>query len=339
MEFLFLLTNFDNVAIWIYDVACFIVFEACKHIENRNEYIDAINTPSFKYVIVIMAPISEIKQGLLDKNVMIRIPKDAVIYRGAKFTVDLTKTYNINGSTWFTTDRDHDFICSNGNKRFIYTIGEQLSLYGLINLQHPIVRDLLNRAIDSFSDNEVDDIVNFATHHKLIKKDTAEINATNIKGILKSVYGGISMQNQMKLMDTAIFNSRLKRTSSLFNIMKTNLKNSGFRYSHQIYDPLLLHIIVKVLPQKYPIFVGIIGWFHDPWYTPWHDKEKTIIHVFKQEIAMIIPTSVTDPFANISFEDVNLDNECLNTNPQPGHVQPGGTHTRSIKKKHGTRKK
>lgn len=286
--------------------------------------------------------IKEIQQGLLEKNIMINIPVGAVIFRGVKEDVtDLTKSYSINGSTWFTTDSAHDFICAPKYKRGVYTIRPQLSEYGLINLQHPVMRDLLNRAIDRFSEKELKEIATFATKKFPENKD-ASIDASTIKSNLKSVYGGISMQEQMKLMNTEIFYNRLQRTSSLFNIMKSNLKNSGFRHSTTTYDALLLHIIVKILPQKYPIFVGIIGWFHDPWDTPWHDKEKDKIHVFKQEIAMIIPSDIGDPFTNMSFQDVTPE-DCSNTNPQPypkprpppPPQQPGGARL----KKRNSRKK
>ena len=87
------------------------------------------------------------------------------------------------------------------------------------------------------------------------------------------------------------------------------------------------------MPQKYPTFKGIIGWFHDPWSTPWHDKEKTQIHVFKQEIAMIIPSDIGDPFTNMKFEDVKPDElECSNTNQQPQPLpqpQPGGARKKN----------
>ena len=204
-----------------------------------------------------------ILQGLIQKNVIVPIPIGQTIYRGVGPKVNNTnvhRSFNVGGSTWFTSDVNHDFICAKGNQRAAYKIGNALGAYGLVNLKDATMQAILNRAIDLLAD---DDIKMIKSWIELLEPQLSIPNDT-IKNNLKAVYGGISMQEQMSLMDSKIFAERLQRTKALHVFLKSQLRISGFRYSTQLYDRLLLYIIAKIFNTRYKIFNGVIGWYHEP---------------------------------------------------------------------------
>lgn len=231
------------------------------------------------------------------------------VYRG----VPLTKTNNFlnaRGPTWFSMDREHDFIALPGYQRIIFKLQQmpRSDPPRLINLQNELVREVLNRAIDRLTKTDLEKCILdvsslygpkpnwFKDSCKITQRRIITINEPQFKSQLKSVYGGISFIEQMKTMEDGVFAERMNRTGNLSVRIKTNITRSnlfGYRYSTEDYDRALVILICTVFINHH-FFKNVVGWVHEEWETAWHDKYKSGSHKFKHEMVIYNASTVFD---------------------------------------------
>lgn len=125
------------------------------------------------------------------------------------------------------------------------------------------------------------------------------LDEKHFKSQLKSVYGGISFAEQIKVMEDRVFSDRVGRTQSLPVIIKHTLGKSGelmgYRYSTEDYDRALVVALCEIFAKNYPFFTNVVGWVHGEWSTPWHDKYRNGTHLFKQELVVYNATRFLEP--------------------------------------------
>ena len=209
----------------------------------------------------------------------------SIIYRGVN---NPNKLYNTkNYPSWFSTDKNHDFI--NDDNRYTFEVIKPIKL---INLQNPLIVRLLNRAIDRLSDSELMQFgALISEYHK-----TFTFVDNNIKDHLKGVYGGISFVRQMQIVHPDILRERTHKITLFTSAIQEKLNEQNYRYSRFEFDQLLCMIIVHIFAKKYKFFEGVMGWIHNEWLTPWHDKYQNLSNLFKTEIAVVVPA---DTYLNI----------------------------------------
>ena len=202
---------------------------------------------------------------------------------------------------WFTLDPKHDFILDS-----IFVQGRSVATVSLhnsikvINLQNKLIRQLLNLAIDRITLAEAAPIFNYLDTRYNKPGDLWNNETTNYDAIkkfqhlklrLKAVYGGISFDEQFKIVHHKYIMERANKIGNFIDVMQRFNQSDGFRLSQYEYDVALCNIIVKLFSKKHKFFEDVKGWIHDQWVTPWHDKNKDMSDIFKNEVVLILENS------------------------------------------------
>lgn len=226
-----------------------------------------------------------------ENNIKINL-KDHTLHRGVPSTT--IHTYLLNAPQWFSHNENHDYIVElkpDGTplrERRTVTVLQDITV---INLKHPLIHNLLNIAIDNLDNTSLTTLVN-ALNAKYQPTDTenyiSDMDPNNIKKSLKSVYGGVSLHDQFKVMSDKKIQERMTKIEKLVSFLKQSINMSSFRYSFYKYDRLLVILIVQVFASQYKFFEHVKGWYHSDWQTPWHDKYKDKSQVFITEVVMYV---------------------------------------------------
>jgi hypothetical protein len=215
----------------------------------------------------------------------VNIPVQTILYRGVK-TDTQQPYYKPNQPQWFSHDSNHDYIESYLNTgsgfKVTYKVAKPIRV---INLKNEMVRNLLNVAIDRLQTTIISDLL---TNLKIEHSNNA------YKNNLKSTYGGITFYEQFKAVyqDNMTIKERVTKIARFPEFIVNGQNLTGFRHSVDRYDRLLCYLIVQVFPVLYEYFKvqpPIMGWIHNEWQTPWHDKYKDGSQIFKTEVALFLP--------------------------------------------------
>jgi len=218
--------------------------------------------------------------------------KGHTLYRGVPAA---QLTFVVNVPQWYSHDCEHDYI-TELNRRTVEIRGD----IWVVNLKHPLVQNLLNVAIDKLNNDELMEIVknidnSSSKEYKIAYldgTDTPKVSPQEIKTALKSVYGGVSMYEQIQGMSDEKIKERIMKIEKLPSFLKQFISMSSYRYSYYKYDRLLVVLIKNVFARQYEFFKGIKGWYHPEWQTPWHDKYQNKTHIFKTEVVIYIEEGV-----------------------------------------------
>ena len=186
---------------------------------------------------------------------------------------------------WFSHDSNHDYIIDPAHEKRTINVVQDIMV---INLKHPLVHNLLNVAIDKLKANELIQIINVMNNNisPTDKENYIDVNTVDVKAAMKSVYGGVSLHEQLKAMSDDKIKERMTKIDRLPHFLKQYLGMSAFRYSYGKYDRLLMILIVHVFAKQYKFFEDIRGWYHSDWNTPWHDKKNDKTQIFISEVAI-----------------------------------------------------
>ena len=216
------------------------------------------------------------------------IDKETTLYRGVPNGTQ-QPYYKPNQPQWFSHDSNHDYIEMYVNTvsgfKVTYQVNQPIRV---INLKNEMVRNLLNVAIDRLQTTSISDL--------LERLGITNLKNDAYKNNLKSTYGGITFHEQLKAVyeDNETIKDRVNKITRFPEFIVNNQNLMGFRHSVDRYDRLLCYLIVKVFPFQFEYFaqgqqLPILGWIHNEWQTPWHDKNKDGSQIFKTEVALFLP--------------------------------------------------
>lgn len=244
---------------------------------------------NYKWIIAKLQHFAALKQA--SPLLFEKLPVGSTLYRAYSTARRDYKYLAPNTPLWFSKDYCYYYIeqyVGEGKPGAYIQVRVISADLKLLNLQHPFVAKLLNRAIDMVSDGALQSTIQ--SWNDMKPKDLIQYNDLNVvRQRLKCMYGGIPLSEQVKAMEESVIKGKINKYGSLLHNLQQIDKYQGYRFSYHPYDWVLCCLVGSVFAsENMKFFNGVKGWFHNEWSTPWHDHYGDTSMVMKSEVALLL---------------------------------------------------